>query len=191
MFSSSERSVILTISITLFLLIGFGSSQLLPIPNGAHGAAVVLPTGETRFYYQADDTGLHEVRTTNPAGGNEYNDTTILPAFIARANSPLAAVQVNNFATIHLFYIGIQINDLQLRQLVWTTSTGAWTDGSLNNVEFGSAPGRQWLYAIGGPQQVNDNSVRVGFPCNGTFSACEATNLNGGTGAWGLRFFGE
>jgi hypothetical protein len=62
------------------------------VPINSSSTALTLSSGNSRFFYQADDLSIHEVNTLiSPANGIQA-DVSLVPGNIVRENTPLACL---------------------------------------------------------------------------------------------------
>lgn len=66
----------------------------------AQGASVESPAGDVRTYYQAGDGSIIEVTPNFPASSG-YVSKVLIPAGVARLNTPLAAISWGAFDEVN------------------------------------------------------------------------------------------
>lgn len=72
-------------------------SASITIPAGSGGCAVEQDQGNVRIYYQAADTSIHEISSFGiPGSGAGYADNLLIPAGVAKQDTPLACFIFSN-----------------------------------------------------------------------------------------------
>ncbi|ATZ48099.1 hypothetical protein BCIN_03g03470 [Botrytis cinerea B05.10] len=147
----------------------------------AQGASVESPAGDVRTYYQAGDGSIIEVTPNFPASSG-YVSKVLIPAGVARLNTPLAAISWGAFDEIHLYYIGVGFTNTQLREKIYKSGVG-WADGGLNALGYTVQTTTSFLTAYHDGTTVAASTWRVAFVCSTlglpvAGSLCEASKTS-------------
>ncbi|TEY80304.1 hypothetical protein BOTCAL_0039g00010 [Botryotinia calthae] len=145
------------------------------------GTSVESPTGDVRTYYQAADGSIIEIIPKFPANLG-YTSSVLIPAGVAKLNTPLAATSWGSFDEIHLYYIGVGFTNTHLREKVWKAGVG-WADGGLNALSYTVQTSTSFLAAYHDGPTVAASTWRVAFVCSTSGSPvagslCEASKTS-------------
>ncbi|KAF8853990.1 hypothetical protein BDZ45DRAFT_729108 [Acephala macrosclerotiorum] len=155
---------------------------------GRHGAAVEVDQQDVRVYYQDADSSIKEIGPSFPPGSGYIGPGVIVPAGVARNNTPITAVVLESngtFGEIHVFYFGTAYTNKLLSERIWTNALG-WHDGPLNSLGYTSRAVDHFLYAFTDGKEVESSTIRVGFACDGQGPMCEAYYTGSGGWTWNV-----
>ncbi|KUJ06360.1 uncharacterized protein LY89DRAFT_603343 [Mollisia scopiformis] len=175
----------LHLALLSLLSLAIANSPIILTP-GRHGAAVEVDQQDVCVYFQDADSSKG-IAPNFPAGSGYAGPGVILLAGVARNNTPIAAVVLQNngtFGEIHVFYFGVAYTDRLLSERVWTAGVG-WHDGPLSGLGYTSRAVDHFLYAFTDGKTVG-STIRVGFACDGLGPMCEAYCSPSAGWAWNV-----
>ncbi|TGO14897.1 hypothetical protein BTUL_0047g00590 [Botrytis tulipae] len=145
------------------------------------GASVESSAGAVRTYYQAANGSVIEI-TPNYPPTLGYTSSVLIPAGVAKTNTPLAAISWGSFDEIHLYYIGVGFSNTHLREKIWKNGVG-WADGGLNSLGYTTQTNTSLLTAYHDGTTVAGSTWRVAFVCSTlnvpvAGSLCEASKTS-------------
>lgn len=154
------------------------------------GTTGCVVTGKTnndvvplRTYYQAYDGSIREiVHSGPPSANNQATDQVIVPAGVARCNTPIACESWGSFNAIDIYFIGNDYTGTHIRDHVWRSGKG-WSEGPLTKLGWATAPGQQLLTAEATGASLDNSKTHLIFAC-GDNQLCQGWRVNNGNWAW-------